>query len=343
MKKRFAMAAAISTLAAMSVAPSAMAQSVANFYKGKTVTIVVAFPAGGMYGINGRIMSRFIGRHIPGNPTVVVQHMPGQGGSKAANYVYNAAAKDGSVLSVLSKDVAVAQALRPESVKYDANKFNFLGRMQPYTAVLMVWGKAGVHTVEDARKREVIIGNSGKSSHDYMEASLLRHFAGLKLKLVTGYPGASGMYKAMESGEIHGRIGAWNSLKAAKPDWLRDKKVSMLVQTGLKRQPDLPNLPLMIELMPNDEARRMAEVMSLGSPVGWGLSTPPGVSPARVAALRTAFDKMVADPAFLEEIKKRNVGGETATGLEVQEFVRKTLMVSPELVKKMQVIAGFKS
>ncbi len=343
MKRIAPIFAGVSALAAVTVAPMASASSVADFYKDRTVTLIIPFSAGGMYGINGRIMSRYIGRHIPGKPSVVVQHMTGQGGTKAANYFYNAAARDGAIIAELSKDVAVAQVLRPKRVKYDARKINFLGRMQPYAAVLMVWGKLGVNSIEDARKTQVIVANSGKSSHSYMEAALLRHFTGMKLKLVTGYRGAAGMYKAMESGETHARIGAWNSLKAAKPDWLRDKKVSVVVQTGLTKQPDLPNVPLMLDLMPNAEARKMAEVMSLGGPVGWGLSAPPGVPQARVAALRAAFDKMVVDPDFLAEIKKRGVGGKTATGAEVQGYINQTFDVPADLIKKMQKIAGFKS
>lgn len=335
----------IGTVAAaltMAIGPVS-AESVADFYKDKTVTLVIPFSAGGMYGINGRIMSRHLGKHVPGKPTIVVQHMTGGGGSKAANYMYNAAPKDGGYIAELSKDIAVAQVLRPKRVRYQADKFNYLGRMQPYAAVLMVWHKAGVRTLEDAKKTEVIVANSGKSSHSYMEAALLKHFAGLNLKLVTGYRGAAGMYKAMESGEAHARIGAWNSLKAARPHWLANKRVDIIVQTGLKKQPDLPHLPLMIDLMPNQEARQMAEVMSMGGPVGWGLSTPPGVPAERVAALRAAFSKMVKDPEFLAETKKRKVGGEPATGQFVQGVVEKTLQISPDLVKKMQKIAGFKS
>jgi tripartite-type tricarboxylate transporter receptor subunit TctC len=341
MTRKFALLAGVSALAAIAAVPAVKADAVADFYKGKNITLIIPYSAGGMYGINGRIMSRYIGRHIPGKPNVVVQHMTGQGGTKGANYFYNAAAQDGSVIAELSKDLAVAQVLRPGRVKYDARKIHFLGRMQPYAAVLMVWHTQGINTVEDARRKQVIVASSGKSSHDYMEASLLRHFAGMKLKSVTGYRGAAGMYKAMESGETHARIGAWNSLKAAKPDWLRDKKVSIVLQTGLKKQPDLPNIPLMLDLMPDGEAKKMAEVMSLGGPVGWGLQAPPGTPADRVAALRTAFDRMVVDPDFLAEIKKRNVGGETATGAEVEGYIKRTFSISPELVKKMQKIAGF--
>lgn len=343
MKKltRAGLAAAAMTVPFM--AGTAHADAVSNFYKGKTVTMVVGFSAGGMYGLNARLMSRHLGKYIPGKPTVVVQHMSGAGGANAANYMYNAAAKDGSFISELSKDIAVAQVLRPKRIKYNASDFHYLGRMNPYAAVLMIWHSAGVKTLEDAKKKQVIVANSGKSSHSWMEAALLRHFVGLKLKLVTGYRGAGGMYKAMESGEVHARIGAWVSLKAVKGAWLRDGKVYVIVQDGLKKQPDLPDLPLMIDLMPNEEARKMAEVMSLGGPVGWGLTAPPGTPMARVSALRAAFQKMVKDPAFLEDAKKRKAPVDSATGEFVASMVKKTLDVSPALIKKMQKIAGFKN
>jgi tripartite-type tricarboxylate transporter receptor subunit TctC len=340
MKINHATYAAIAAIVAAS-AP-AQAETAADFYKGKTVTMVVAYSAGGMYGLNARIMSRYFGKHVPGNPTVVVQHMSGAGGSKAANYMYTAAPKDGSYVAELSKDVAVAQVLRPKQVKYKADEFGYLGRMNSYSAAMVVWHTAGVRTLEDAKTKQVIVANSGKAAHDYMESSLLRHYAGLKLKLVTGYRGAAGMYKAMESGEVHARLGAWVGIKAQKGDWLRDKKAFVIVQTGLKKASDMPDVPLMIDLMPNDEARKMAEVMSLGGPVGWGLQTPPGAPKDRVAVLTKAFADMVKDPDFLAEAKKRNAPVDPESGAYVTKMIKRTFDISPELVKKMQAIAGFK-
>lgn len=344
MLKRFMRIASYGTLlAALPVATTAArADEVADFYKNKTMTVIIAFGAGGMYGLNGRIMSNHIGKHLPGNPTVIVKHMSGAGGSKAANYMYKAAPQDGSYISELSKDLAVAKVMRPKKLKYDPAKFNFLGRMMPYSAVFMVWHTTGVKSVEDARKKQVIVANSGKASHAYIEASALRAWTGMKLKLVQGYKGAANMYRAMESGEAHARIGAWFSLKATKPGWLRDHKVNLIVQTGLEKAPDLPNVPLLIDFARNAEERKMAELMELGSPVGWGLQAPPGTPRARVQALRRAFDAMVKDPAFLAEAAARKTMVAPATGEQVQAFVNRTLDVDPRLVKKIRAYAGFK-
>lgn len=344
MRRRFAAAAVAIFALSCFIIPSraVQADAVADFYRGKQINMVIAFGAGGMYGVNGQIMARHLGRFIPGNPTVVVQHMPGAGGSKAAAYAYNAAPRDGATILELSKDIAVAQKLRPEASKYDARQFHYLGRMLPYAAVLMVWHTAGVKTLADARSKEIIMASSGKSSHAYMEAKLLEKVAGFDFKIVTGYRGAADMYKAMEAGEAHARIGAWVSLKAVKGDWLRDKKVYSIVQTGLKRAPDLPDVPLIVDLAKTEEDRRMSEFMSLGGPVGWGLQTPPGVPEERVAALRKAFDAMVKDPDFVKEANEKGAGVNAATGAEVRGYVDKTLDMPDELIRKMQELAGFK-
>jgi tripartite-type tricarboxylate transporter receptor subunit TctC len=232
--------------------------------------------------------------------------------------------------------------MRPKKLKYEPAKFNYLGRMMPYSAVFMVWHTTGVKSVEDAKKTEIIVANSGKSSHAYIEAAALAEWTGMKLKMVRGYKGAANMYKAMESGEAHARIGAWFSLKATKPTWLTGNKVNLIVQTGLEKAPDLPNVPLLLDFARNDEERKMAELMELGSPVGWGLSSPPNTPKARVNALRRAFDAMVKDPAFLAEAAARKTMVAPATGEQVQEFVKRTLDVDPRLVAKIRAYAGFK-
>jgi tripartite-type tricarboxylate transporter receptor subunit TctC len=344
MLKRIARIASYGTLmAALPIAITATrADSVAEFYKGKTVTLVVAFGAGGMYGLNGRIMSRHIGKHIPGNPNIIVQHKSGAGGSKAANYMYSAAPKDGSYMAELSKDTAVAQVLRPKKLKYNAAKFQYLGRMMPYSAVFMVWHKAGIKSMLHATKKTVIIANSGVSSHSYLEGAALREWAGIKVKLVKGYRGAANMYKAMESGEVHARIGAWFSLKAKKPGWLRDGKVDIILQTGLTKAPDLPYTPQLIDFARNEEERKMATLLELGSPVGWGLSVPPGVSKAKVAALRGAFDKMLVDKDFIKDAYAKHSMVDGASGQFVQNAVNQALSADPRLVKKLRSLVGFK-
>lgn len=328
--------------AAPMAAGTARADAVADFYRGKTMTLVVAFGAGGMYGLNGQIMVNHLGKHIPGHPNIIIKYLSGAGGAKAAAYMYAAAPQDGSYIAELSKDVAVAKILRPKKLKYEPTKFHYLGRMMPYSAVFMVWHSAGIKTIEDAKKKQIILANSGKASHAYIEASALAEWTGIKLRIVQGYKGAATMYKAMESGETNARIGAWFSLKATKPDWLREHKVNLIAQTGLEKAPDLPNVPLLVSFARTDEDRKLAELMELGSPVGWGLSTAAGAPKARVQALRRAFNEMVKDPAFLAEAKARHTMVAPATGEQVQEFVRKTMTVDPKLVARLQKIAGFK-
>lgn len=335
-----AAAATSALLSAVCAAPVAGAADLAGFYEGRKVTVVVAYPSGGMYGLTSQLITRHLGKHIPGNPTLVPQYMPGAGGTKGANYVFNAAARDGGVLAVLSKDVAVAQKLRPDAVKYDAKDFNYLGRVLPYVAVMMLWHTADAKTWEDARKKEIVIGSSGKSSHEYMEAMLLNRVTGSKLKVVHGYGGAGPMYKAMESGEIHGRIGAWGSLKSVKVHWLQNKQVDIVLQTGLSRASDLPHIPAIIEFARNDEERQMFEVMEAGGPVGWGLQAPPGLPKETVDGLRAAFDAMAKDPEFLADSRKRKVEVEPATGAEVEKVVLRTLSIPDSVVQKMRKIAG---
>ena len=334
-------AAAALSLSVISFAAPAAADSTADFYKNRQVNIVVAFPAGGMYGLTAQLVSRYFGKHIPGNPNLVPQYMTGAGGTKAANYVYNAAARDGSVLAELSKDVAVAQRLEPDKVKYDAGKFNYIGRVLPYVAVLMVWHTAGINTVQDLKTKPLVLGESGKSSHGYAEAMLLNTMAGTKIKVVLGYTGAAPMYQAMESGEIQARFGAWDSLKSVKRDWLNKKLAVTPLQMGLTRASDLPNVPTMLELARNDEERQMVEVIEAGGPLGWGIQTPPGLSSERVAALRKAFDAMVHDPEFIADAKKRNVEIEPATGEDVKKVVDHTLAIPAPVVDKLRKIAGF--
>jgi tripartite-type tricarboxylate transporter receptor subunit TctC len=334
-------ATAMAALAASGLAAQpAAADPVADFYKGRQVTLIVAYPSGGMYGITSQLITRHIGKHIPGNPTIVPQYMPGAGGTKGANYVYNAAPRDGSFLAVLSKDVAVTQKLRPKAIKYKADEFAYFGRVLPYTAVLMLWHGAGVTQWEQLKSKPVIIGSSGKSSHEFMEAMLLNHVAGMKIKVVHGYGGAGGMYKAMETGEIHGRIGAWGSLKTLKKHWLDKKQVFAVMQTGLSRAGDLKDIPAIIEMARNDEERQMFEVMEAGGPVGWGLQGPPKMPAAFTPALRKAFNAMVKDPAFVADVAKRKVDLDPATGEEVEAVVKRTLAIPAIVVAKMRKIAG---
>jgi tripartite-type tricarboxylate transporter receptor subunit TctC len=241
---------------------------------------------------------------------------------------------------MLSKDVALAALLKPEAVKYDPRKFSFIGSLYPYSAVFTVWHTKGIKTWRDALKKEVVVAATGKSAHEYVEMALLREFTGMKLRAVTGYRGASSMYLAMERGEVDARIGGWIGLKAVKPHYIAEKKVDVILQTGLTREHDLPDVPTMVELAPSPEAKKLFELLSMGSPVGWALSMPPNVPADRVAAWRKAFDAMVKDPGFLAAARKYNAEIDPRPGLEVQAAVEKTMAADPATVARIKQVGA---
>lgn len=314
----------------------AAADDVAEFYKGKQITYVIQAGAGGYYGLNGRLIANHMGRFIPGNPSFVVQHMPGAGGIKAANYTYNVAPKDGTVMAMLSADLAVVQRMKPSAVKYDAARFNWIGSIYPFSQVLSVYETGGVNSLEELKTKTIVLGHTSKSSHNYVEAVLLGRYLGLKFTNVAGYRGGNDMYLAMERGEIHGRIGSWASLKATKADWLEQKKIKALLQTGVTRSTELPDVPTMAELAPNDEVREMFLFLSGGAPVGWSATLPPDVPAPRVAALRKAFDEMLKDETFSAEVIRQKAAIDSRTGAEVEAAVKRTLSTPEPIIQKLR-------
>src|SRR5687767_5870184 len=234
-------------VAALGAALPAKADAVADFFNGRTVNWIVSYAAGGSYGLYAQLAARHIGRHLPGKPTIVVQHMPGAGGISATNHLFNAAPKDGSTIATVTKDLALEQALRPKEVLYDARQFSWVGSFAEYIAVFAVWNDSGIKTIEDAKKRETIMATSGRGHQGSQLAVVLNEYAGTKFKLVTGYRGAADMNLAMERGEAHTRISSWSGFKAQQGEWITSGKASIIAQGGDRRQPDLPKVPLFSE------------------------------------------------------------------------------------------------
>jgi len=323
---------------------SARADAAADFYKGKTITVVVSFGAGGTYGLHARLLERHAKRHLPGSPNVIIQHMPGAGGMKAANYLYNAAPKDGSYLGELFKDIAVTQVLRPDSVKYDANKFSWIGRMAQYPAVLWVTDKPGIKSIEEATRKEIILGATGKASASFLHPTLLNALVGTKFKVVTGYKGAADLTRAAEQGETAGWAGAaydgFMTPGNQKTMWKEGKAV-FLMQTGLKRQPESPNVPLLIDLVKGADAKRIASFMESATVIGFAITAPPGVPADRVAALRKAMAATTADPAYRKEAQEKNVTLDPETGEGIQRAVADALALPAPLAKRTREIMGF--
>ncbi len=336
---------AAALLAASTLAGSAGAQNSADFYKGKTVNLVVSYGAGGSYTLYARLIARRIGSHIPGIPNVIVTNMPGAGGLKATNYLYNVAPRDGSYSGMVTKDLVVAQVLRPKSAKYDARKFNWVGRASNYVAVVLLWmdNKHGIRSFEDIKKKETVMGVSGRNHHGYLMASMLNHLVGTKFKLITGYRGAKAMNLAMERGEVDARIGSSASLTTQLASQVESGKLKVVLQSGEAKDPSLSGVPLVRDLLSSADDRQAAQLIDSGAIIGWSVLMPPGVPGDRLAAVRGAFNKTMGDPAFLKDAKERKVPVSPKTGEELQDFAKKVLQVSPALVSRARMLVGIKN
>ena len=332
-----ALTAALTATFVLTTVDSAAAQSVADFYKGKNVSVVIGYGVGGGYDQYARVLSRYMGAHIPGEPTLVVQNMPGAGSRKAANWLYNVAPKDGSVIATLGQNTPTDQALSQPGIQFDAAKFNWIGNMVVVNNTLAVWHTTGVTTIKEATQKELAIGATGASSPSVLYPQVSNNLLGTKFKIISGYPGGGDINLAMERGEVDGRgSNSWASWKSTKAEWLKDKKVNILFQVGLKREPDLPDVPLLSELGDTPEERQVLEVISADVAVGRPILTTPGVPQDRVKALRKAFDDTLADKAFIEETKKQKMDINPLSGEELQEVVAKVLAHPPAVIAKVK-------
>ena len=281
------------------------ADPVADFYKEKSIRVIISGESGGTYDSDGRLVAKHIAKHIPGNPRVIPENMLGASGRVAANYLYNAAPKDGTVIAILQQSVALGQALGESGIQYDAARFNWIGSPVRPDETLVVWHTTGVKTMEDAKKKEVIIGATSPTGMNYLYPKLANELLGTKFKIVTGYPGGTPIMLALERGEVEGRgSNPWSDWKLRKPDWVRDKKIIPLMQMSLFKHPDLPDVPLMVDLAPNDTARAVFELVTITGELGRPFLTAPDVPAERVKALRAAFDATMKDPEFLAEAAK---------------------------------------
>jgi tripartite-type tricarboxylate transporter receptor subunit TctC len=310
------------------------------FYAGKSVSILVAAGEGGAYSLYGQIAAEYLRKLLPGNPTVIVQHMAGAGGIKAADYLANVAPKDGTALAMLLDLAAATQMLQPRAVRYDLSAFSVIGSFVTDNPVVMVRADAGVRNFAEFKDKPIIVGSSGKGSQTYVHPALLKEVLGARLKLVTGYRGSADISLALERGEVQAQSATWVSWKARHAEWIRQRQIIPIVQVGLKKEPELPDVPLMTELATSDEDRQVLEFMSSGSQIGRSLFAPPGVPADRIAALRTAFDAMIKDPAFIEAAAKRKLVVAPTPGPEIEAIIRKVVASSPEVIKRASAFGG---
>jgi tripartite-type tricarboxylate transporter receptor subunit TctC len=300
-------------------------KSIADFYSKNNVTIAVGFSAGGNYDLYARLLARYLGRHIPGNPNVIVQNMPGAGSRVLANTLYNIGPQDGTMIGLPNQAIATDQATGVEGAQFDARQFHWIGSPDNDVQVAWSWYTSKAKTFDLAKQYEVIVATSGPGSVTYFYPKIMNALLGTKFKLVSGYPGASEMDVATERGEVDGRgAEAWSAVKT-QDHWVADGKINVLVQFGLGKSPDLPNVPLLPDLAQNDTDRRVLEFISLTPAMGRPFFMPPKTPADRVAAIRAAFGETVKDPAFLEDAKRARLDISPVGGEKLQQVVEKTL------------------
>jgi len=288
--------------------------------------LVISAPPGSTYDRYGRLVARHIGRHLPGSPVVVPQYMPGASGKIAANYLYNVAPQDGSVIGIVLKITPMAQLLGEGRIQYDAARFNWIGSPTRLGETLVVWHTAGARSFDEAKRSLVSIGATSPSGAHYLYPKLANALLGTKFKLVAGYPGGPQINLAMERGEVEGRSAEpWAEWKASKPEWVHEKKIIPILQMALHKHPDLPHVPLTTELPMSAEARRVFDVAANDGEISRPFVAPPGVPAERVAMLRNAFRKTMADPDFIADASHIGAEIDPISGDELDLLVKRVL------------------
>ena len=320
------------------VAPT-LAQPAPDF-AGRTITIIASFEAGGPYDFYARLVARHLGAHLPGKPNVIVQNMPGAGGLRGANYLYNVAAKDGTAMGVVSQTVAVGQVLgTTPGIQYDAPKYTWIGRVNANVEVDHAWHASGVRNIQDVMARETIAAGTGPTSSSVVMRRLMNELVGTRYKIVTGFQGPTSAQLAFERGEVDAIVKPWSSIKSGTPEWLRDKKIHLLVQFTQARHRELQDVPAIVDLARDDEQRQILGLFAGGSPLGTALLAPPGVPDATATALRRGFDAAMRDPALLAEIKKAQADVDPLPGEELQKVVAGTFAVPPAVLERAQKLS----
>jgi tripartite-type tricarboxylate transporter receptor subunit TctC len=322
-----------SLLAASISITNAAAETVEEFYKGRQVTVIVTGATGSIYDLSARLVTRYMSEHLPGKPTMVVKMMTGGGHMIGTQWLYNVAPRDGSVLASIGEAIPLTQVLEPEKAKFDVSKFSWLGNPGLSNLVLSVWADKGVKTIEDAKKKEVIVGAGGPTSPSGQMPRALNNVLGTKFKIIVGFPSTS-IDLAMERGEVDGRGSAQVSYyKTVRPHWVAENKLTHLVQWGQKRDPDLPDVPLLTELARNEAERQVFALLSSTVIVGRPILTTPDVPADRLAALKKAFADTMKDPNFLEEAKKLNLEINPILADEMQKLINDVIATPPDVVK----------
>jgi tripartite-type tricarboxylate transporter receptor subunit TctC len=336
---RFCRAMGLGLTLSLSASGTAVAQSsVETFYKGKLIDLYIGFTPGGTYDSYARLVAQFMGDHIPGKPKIVPRQMVGAGSRAAATHIFAIAPKDGTQLATADQAIAMQQVLNDPGIQFDANKFIWIGNPIADNNTMAAWTASGVTSLDQAKAHEYVVGANGiTASAQYPQA--LNVLLGTKFKIITGYPGGTDINLAMERGEVAIRgQNSWSSWKSQHMDWIKEKKITMLVQIGLAKDKELPDVPLMMDLATTPDDRAALKLLSAPTAIGRPIFTTPGVPQERVDALRKAFDETMTDPAFLAAAKKSNMDLNPVDGAELQRIVADLFATPPSAVQRLKQI-----
>ena len=311
----------------------AQAATPAEFYRGRTIPVIIGYSTGGGYDLYARVLAQHMGRHIPGNPTLIPQNMPGAGSIKAALYLFSVAPKDGSVIGTFARGMASA-ALIGEA-KFDARQFAWLGSVTKDTTVCISWNTSPIKTWNDVMSRQFTAGGEGAAGDPDIFAKLYKNVFGAKIRLATGFPGTSDVTLAMQRGEVDGLCGiSWSTIKSRYPTWVAEKKINLLLQAAPKRDPELPDVPLAADFARTPEQRQILDFVVTSELLARPFVAPPGIPADRKAVLRKAFDDTMKDPAFLADAKKTMIDINPESGPEVDAIVASLYALPRDVVEK---------
>lgn len=309
---------------------TAQAQSPEDFYKSQRVTILIGHPAGGSYDFYARLASEFLKKQLPaGAPQIIVESKPGGGGVVAANQFYATSPRDGSAMALFPETIALTQLLEPAVGKWKVQEFSYVGSFAPVNTAFMRRKEAAAKTPDEMKQKETVVGCSGVNSQSFQYPAILKNLGGFKFKMICGYPGSAEYVLAMQKGEVDLVSSAWNNWRATNITEIKSGDLVPVIQGGLKRNRELPNVPLMHELVSDPEAKKVIEFVVAGAAIGRALLLPPGVPADRVNYLRGAFDRMVKDPELIAAAEKRGLELDPTPGIEVQK-ISDAIITSPK-------------
>lgn len=305
----------------------------ADFYEGKAIKLLIGYSAGGGYDLYARMLAKYLGGHIPGNPTVVPSNMEGAGSLRAANYLYSAAPKDGTVIGTFSRSFAIAPLI--SKAPFDARKFTWLGSITKDVSVCITWHSSAIKSWNDMMSRQFVAGGEAAGSDPNIFALMYKNVFGANMKLVSGYPGTNDITLAMERGEVDGLCGiSWSTIKGRHADWISQNKINVPVQAAMQKDPQLPNVPLVFELVKSEEQKQILKLLIATQVLARAFAAPPEIPSDRTQILRKAFDDTMSDPDFRAEADRLSIDVNPISGPSIQALVEEIYTTPKDVLAK---------